>query len=1494
MKNGYTDPEVSVIIPAYNHEEFIEQAIQSVIDQHFKNWELIVIDDGSTDGTGELIDKFEDHPKIQTFHQKNRGLSATLNRGLKIARGSYFSFLPSDDYLHPLKLSSQIEVIHDRPDLDVVFCDQIPVDRYGNPSEDDSIISWTDVSYVTEEEIFPRLFERNFMPAPSALIRTDCLHQLGGFDETLIYTQDYDVWMRLLPYHSAYWLHKALLYYRWHGGNLTFSADEPIHFEKAYVITKALASLEIQDIFPRLRNTSPEKRGPETARCYLLLAESLINSGLLELLPWGKLFIGRASDMDPTISIPRVISEKLQRRLSFMDLRDYRLEQLARDLGVMRGELNRYQAEVGDLSDYRRAVADLDRYRKEVPDLINEQKNLGKKEQHLDQWNRSLDEKLDWLQGYEANVQAREQRVNRVLNQFPISWARGVYRLLMSAPRRTLSLSYHLWHILPLSVRSRFGPWLKSKLARTIQHSSAPSYNISDNRDSTKPGLKDLPVRKKASIKELCYRQITDKSPPVTVVLPIYNHASSARLSIESVLHQTYPNVQLIIVNDGSTDGVERYLAPYVGRPDVMVLSQPNQKLPRALTNGFRFASGHFYTWTSADNIMLPAQIETLVDFLIRHPRVDMVYSNVELIDENGNPLLDSDYRTHNQLLSETNLLSLPSEVATLGTMADNFINASFLYRSDVGKALGPYDPRMVGTEDYDYWLRVNELFEISKLDSEQVLYQYRVHSNTLSERYGVSHIYENVQKLVADHNSRKNFYHRKFVVLMLCEKPITESSGLDFRLATGFQEKAREFYVIISKSANSGQQTDLPHLCIDNMDQLRRVQDLKYILWVKDRELMGPVRSYLEGMKCWTILVYDEEQSLPALRDDFYGAQRFVSWERHGNKLDPLVDERTLCLTPPLLPAPILRKARDNRFQIWQFQWHGEAVVVYWGPFENLDMELIHKAAKHFDKWDFVFASPPDLDGGKIPGSFKFENIHVLGARDAEHIYPLLSSTSCVWIPVLPTGSSDLSGHYETALAAGLPFVLPRNSVHRYDAPYSYCFDSVDEAIEQLARAVETEIDLAVVDAYMKKYSPTGVADYIMAAANNDLFIERDCGRESFDADLPKPMQLSENRPCIALEINSMDKGGMEEVVCNLATQFDHLQAKPVIVCAEKGGLLAESAVKSGVRLEIMHNDIDSYEHFLREQSVALINAHYSDFGLGIASRLNIPVVSTIHNSYVWFGKEDRKRFKSADPGITHYIAVSNNVSQYMVERLEISQEKISVIPNGVDTVRLSLLGRTHPRITRDTFGFDAHDFVFLNVASLDGRKNHHAIISAVKRMISDYPNIKVICAGNIMESLYSKEIKERVERLGLSDRILFPGYIKEVVDLYRLSDAFLLPSIVEGWSIAMTEALFFGLPLILTDVGGAKEVLEKPGIGLLVSNSFGEITSLTNENLGIYTREESPSNLEELMQAMEDVLTRPEYWQGFSRKRRQLVEERYSLEIAVNRTMDVFRQFL
>jgi len=100
------NPKVSVIIPAYNHEKYVGEAIQSVLTQTFKDFELIIINDGSTDHTEAEILKFKDD-RIQYYSQSNRGLSATLNRGIDLARGEFFNFLPSDDIFLPEKLAIQ-------------------------------------------------------------------------------------------------------------------------------------------------------------------------------------------------------------------------------------------------------------------------------------------------------------------------------------------------------------------------------------------------------------------------------------------------------------------------------------------------------------------------------------------------------------------------------------------------------------------------------------------------------------------------------------------------------------------------------------------------------------------------------------------------------------------------------------------------------------------------------------------------------------------------------------------------------------------------------------------------------------------------------------------------------------------------------------------------------------------------------------------------------------------------------------------------------------------------------------------------------------------------------------------------------------------------------------------------------------------------------------------------------------------------------------------
>ena len=103
------DPLVTIIIPSYNHCNYIDDAINSVIRQTYERWELIVIDDGSTDGSKDLLSKYKKHEKIRIiFNKENKGQGHVLNRALDISNGEFVGFLPSDDWILPNKLRSQI------------------------------------------------------------------------------------------------------------------------------------------------------------------------------------------------------------------------------------------------------------------------------------------------------------------------------------------------------------------------------------------------------------------------------------------------------------------------------------------------------------------------------------------------------------------------------------------------------------------------------------------------------------------------------------------------------------------------------------------------------------------------------------------------------------------------------------------------------------------------------------------------------------------------------------------------------------------------------------------------------------------------------------------------------------------------------------------------------------------------------------------------------------------------------------------------------------------------------------------------------------------------------------------------------------------------------------------------------------------------------------------------------------------------------------------
>lgn len=243
----------------------------------------------------------------------------------------------------------------------------------------------------------------------------------------------------------------------------------------------------------------------------------------------------------------------------------------------------------------------------------------------------------------------------------------------------------------------------------------------------------------------------------VSVILPVYNGEDMVEDSIKSVLAQTYKNFEFIILNDGSKDGTPEIIDRYAAMDArICPVHQKNQKLPQTLTNGFMMAKGEFCTWTSADNIMHPDFLEKLVGELEAHPETDMVYANIRLIDEHADPITDNLWYP-DPMMPERVLL--PHCVLELNTYANNYIAAAFMYRSAAAHALtAGYSTNRYTTEDYDYWMRINEMFHLRHTSFNEDIYDYRFHSGSLTAQDKELKISANRYRLMLWDNFRRGY----------------------------------------------------------------------------------------------------------------------------------------------------------------------------------------------------------------------------------------------------------------------------------------------------------------------------------------------------------------------------------------------------------------------------------------------------------------------------------------------------------------------------------------------------------------------------------------------------------------------------------------------------------------------------------------------------------------------------------------------------------------
>lgn len=210
-------------MPVYNREQYIKKAIESLIEQDFKDWELVIVDDGSTDQTASIIESFAD-PRIKYHYQKNAGEYVATNNGFKLTKGKFITWLHSDDILPPHSLSNRYNFFQKNINCDFIHADIIKIDKDGKKIKEirGSDLSAAEIFKKYCIEYYNSLLQKNiksWVHHLTLLIKRDFFQSVGYMDEKLKHAGDFDWLLRALKISpNIKHLNKVVYYYRSHSG----------------------------------------------------------------------------------------------------------------------------------------------------------------------------------------------------------------------------------------------------------------------------------------------------------------------------------------------------------------------------------------------------------------------------------------------------------------------------------------------------------------------------------------------------------------------------------------------------------------------------------------------------------------------------------------------------------------------------------------------------------------------------------------------------------------------------------------------------------------------------------------------------------------------------------------------------------------------------------------------------------------------------------------------------------------------------------------------------------------------------------------------------------------------------------------------------------------------------------------------------------------------------------------------------------------------------
>lgn len=208
-------PKISVIMSVYNGEKFLEEAVLSVLNQTYKDFEFIIIDDGSTDSSLEMLGGFEKKDeRIRLVSRKNKGLTPSLNEGIKLAQGEYIARMDGDDISMPERFEKQLDFLEKNKEIALCGTWAINIDENGNEIGEYK-------TPTTHKEIKKMILFHNPFIHPSVMIRKSVFEKVGLYSEHFKHIEDYELWTRVLAHFKTANIQEFLLKYRITGNGVT-------------------------------------------------------------------------------------------------------------------------------------------------------------------------------------------------------------------------------------------------------------------------------------------------------------------------------------------------------------------------------------------------------------------------------------------------------------------------------------------------------------------------------------------------------------------------------------------------------------------------------------------------------------------------------------------------------------------------------------------------------------------------------------------------------------------------------------------------------------------------------------------------------------------------------------------------------------------------------------------------------------------------------------------------------------------------------------------------------------------------------------------------------------------------------------------------------------------------------------------------------------------------------------------------------------------------